>query len=178
MGKKFGPIMQMAFIVDSFEDSIEFWTRKMNVGPFVMLEGVELKDVYYKDSSADIDFSGAIAYTGSMQVELIKQYCDTPSIYNEYVNNEKGPLHHLCTLTDNIENDIRILESQGYTNLQGGKTQDNGKFAYLDTKEREGPILEIAQLSEAGLGFFDVMREASKNWDKKTAIMDLGEVRL
>ena len=178
MGKKFGPIMQMAFIVDSFEDSIEFWTRKMNVGPFVMLEGVELKDVYYKDSPADIDFSGAIAYTGSMQIELIKQYCDTPSIYNEYVNNEKGPLHHLCTLTDNIENDIRILESQGYTNLQGGKTQDNGKFAYLDTKEREGPILEIAQLSEAGLGFFDVMREAAKNWDKKTAIMDLGEVRL
>jgi hypothetical protein len=113
-----------------------------------------------------------------MQIELVNQHCDTPSIYNEYVNNEKGPLHHLCTLTDNIENDIRILESQGYTNLQGGKTQDNGKFAYLDTKEREGPILEIAQLSEAGLGFFDVMREASKNWDKKTAIMDLGEVRL
>ena len=30
-------------------------------------------------------------------------------------------------------------------------------------------MLEIAQLSE-GLGF-DVMHEASKNWDKKTPIM-------
>ena len=99
-------------------------------------------------------------------------------IYNEYVNNEKGPLHHLCTLTDDFENDVRILESQGYKNLQGGKTQDDGKFAYLDTNDREGPILEIAQLSEAGLGFFDIMLEASKSWDKKTAIMNLGEVRL
>ena len=172
MGKKFGPIMQMAFIVDSFEDSLEFWTRKMNVGPFVMLEGVELKDVYYKDSPADIDFSGAIAYTGSMQVELIKQYCDTPSIYNEYVNNEKGPLHHLAALTDDIENDIHILESQGYTNLQGGKTQDNGEFAYQHTKDKKDPIFELAQLSKSGLDFFDMMKDAAKNWDRKSAIIE------
>ena len=71
-----------------------------------------------------------------------------------------------------------ILESQGYKNQPGGKTHDDGKFAFLDTNDREGPILEIAQLSEAGLGFFDIMLEASKNWDKKTAVMNLGEVRL
>ena len=39
-------------------------------------------------------------------------------------------------------------------------------------------MLEIAQLSKAGLGFFDIMHEASKKWDKKTAVMNLGEVRL
>ena len=150
----------------------------MNIGPFFKLEHLNLKDVYYMDKPTELDFSVAIAYTGNMQIELVNQHCDTPSIYNEYVNNEKGSLHHLCTLTNDIENDIRILESQGYINLQGGKTQDDGKFAYLDTKEKEGPMLEIAQLSEAGLGFFDVMHEASKNWDKKTPIMDLGEVRL
>ena len=54
------------------------------------LEGIELIDQYYKGKPADLDFSGALSYTGSMQIELIKQHCDTPSIYNEYVNNEKG----------------------------------------------------------------------------------------
>ena len=166
MEKKFGPMMQMAFVVNDFEEPINFWTKKMNIGPFFKLEHLNVKDVYYMDKPTELDFSVAIAYTGNMQIELVNQHCDTPSIYNEYVNNEKGPLHHLCTLTNDIENDIRILESQGYINLQGGKTQDDGKFAYLDTKEKEGPILEIAQLSEAGLGFFDVMHEASKNWDK------------
>ena len=58
------------------------------------------------------------------------------------------------------------------------KRQDNGKFAYLNTEDRKGPMLEIAQLSKAGLGFFDIMHEASKKWDKKTAVMNLGEVRL
>ena len=178
MEKKFGNMMQMAFVVEDFDRPIEYWTKKMNIGPFFIIEGLELKDVYYNEKPANLDFSVAIAYTGSMQIELINQHCDTPSIYNEYVNNEKGPLHHLCALTDDIENDIRILVSQGFINLQGGKTQDNGKFAYLDTKEKDGPILELAQLSDAGLGFFDMMKEAAKNWDKKTAIMDAGNIIL
>ena len=178
MEKKFGPMMQMAFVVEDFDEPIEFWTKKMNIGPFFKLEHLNVKDLYYMDKPVNLDFSVAIAYTGNMQIELVNQHCDTPSIYNEYVQNEKGVLHHLCTLTDDIENDIKILESQGYINLQGGKTQDNGKFAYLHTKDKKDPIFELAQLSKAGLGFFDIMHEASKKWDKKTAVMNLGEVRL
>tara|TARA_B100000795_G_C22793887_1_gene438351 strand:- start:173 stop:706 length:534 start_codon:yes stop_codon:yes gene_type:complete len=172
MEKKFGPIMQMAFIVESFDESIKFWTEKMNVGPFIILDDIKLSDVYYKDKPANIDFSGAIAYTGGMQIELIKQHCDTPCIYNEYVNNLKGPLHHVAALTTDIENDIRILESQGYINLQGGKTEDNGKFVYLDTKERGEPMFELVQLSAAGLGFFDMMEQEAKNWDGKIATIE------
>lgn len=169
--------MQMAFIVESFDESIKFWTEKMNVGPFIILDDIKLSDVYYKDKPANIDFSGAIAYTGGMQIELIKQHCDTPCIYNEYVNNLKGPLHHVAALTTDIENDIRILESQGYINLQGGKTEDDGKFAYLDTKEREGPMIEIAQLSDASLRLFAMMKEASKNWDREAPVMNLGDLK-
>ena len=172
MEKKFGPIMQMGFIVEDMDIAIDFWTKKMNVGPFIKLEGIELIDQYYKGKPADLDFSGALSYSGSMQIELIKQHCDTPSLYNEYVNNEKGGLHHLCCLTQDIENDIRILESQGYINLQGGKTKDNGQFAYLDTPERERPIFELTQLSEGGLTFFAMIEEAAKNWDKKTTLME------
>ena len=113
-----------------------------------------------------------------MQIELIKQHCDTPSIYNEYVNHKKNTLHHLCTFTKNIENDIKILESQGYRNLQGGKTMDEGTFSYLDIDNNFSPILEIAQLSEGALGMFDMIKEASMNWDGKKPIMDLGEISI
>lgn len=172
MEKKFGPIVQMGFVVESLDEGIEFWTKKMNVGPFIKIEDVILMDQYYKGKPANLDFSGALSYTGSMQIELIAQHCDTPSIYNEYVNNEKGQLHHLCALTPDIENDTNILESQGYINLQGGKTQDNAKFAYFDTPEKERPIFELTQLSEGGIAFFALIEEAAKNWDKKTAFLE------
>ena len=172
MEKKFGQIMQMAFVVDDFDKAIEFWTKKMNVGPFLKIENVEFKELYYKGKATNLDFAGALSYTGNMQIELIKQYCDTPSIYTEYDNNKKGPLHHVCALTTDIKNDITVMESQGYTNLQGGKTQDNGKFAYLHTKDKKDPIFELAQLSKSGLDFFDMMKDAAKNWDRKSAIIE------
>lgn len=169
--KKFGPIMQMGFVVEDLDTAINFWTKKMNVGPFIKLEGIELYDQYYNHESINLDFSGALSYTGTMQIELIKQHCNTPSIYNEYVNNKKDTLHHLCALTNDIENDIKILESEGYKNLQGGRTQDNGKFAYLDTTEKGKPIFELTQLSEGGIQFFKTIEKASFNWDKKTTLL-------
>ena len=113
-----------------------------------------------------------------MQIEFIKQHCDTPSIYNEYVSNKKNILHHMCTFTKDIENDIKILESQGYKNIQGGKTMDEGTFSYLDIDSDFSPILEIAQLSDGANAMFEMIKNASKDWDGKNAIMDIGEISI
>ena len=75
-------------------------------------------------------------------------------------------------------NDIKILEGQGYKNLQGAKTLDDGTFSYLDIENNYGVILEIAQLSEGAVGMFDMIKEASINWDGKKSVMDLGEISI
>ena len=88
MEKFFGPMEQIGIVVDDFNDPINHWTKNLNVGPFIILEHLDLKDVYYKGNNANIDFSVALAYSGDIQIELIKQHCETPSIYNDYVKNE------------------------------------------------------------------------------------------
>ena len=177
MGKLYGPIMQMGFVVDNFEDPIKHWTEKLNVGPFFILEHLDLKDFHYRGNKSDIDFSVAITFSGDMQIELIKQHCDTPSIYNEFSEIKRGDLHHICRLTPDINNDIKILENQGYKNIQGGETEDGGiKFSYLDAQENYGSILELAELAEENLALTEAMKNASKNWDKKVSIMELEEI--
>jgi hypothetical protein len=177
MEKLYGPIMQMGFVVDNFEDPIKHWTEKLNVGPFFILEHLDLKDFHYRGNKSDIDFSVAISFSGDMQIELIKQHCDTPSIYNEFSEIKRGDLHHICRLTPDINNDIKILENQGYKNIQGGETEDGGiKFAYLDAQENYGSILELAELAEENLALTEAMKNASKNWDKKVSIMELEEI--
>ena len=177
MEKLYGPIMQMGFVVDNFEDPIKHWVEKLNVGPFFILEHLDLKDFHYRGSKSDIDFSVAISFSGDMQIELIKQHCDTPSIYNEYSNIKKGSLHHICRLTPNINNDIEMLESQGYQNIQSGETNDGGiKFAYLDIHENYGSILELAELSEENLVVTEAIKNASKNWDRKNSTIGIEEI--
>ena len=177
MEKLYGPIMQMGFVVDDFDGPIKHWTEKLNVGPFFILEHLDLKDFHYRGNKSNIDFSVAISFSGDMQIELIKQHCDTSSIYNEYSEIKRGDLHHICRLTPDINNDIKILENQGYKNIQGGETEDGGiKFAYLDAQENYGSILELAELAEENLVLTEAMKNASKNWDKKDSIMELEEI--
>ena len=178
MDKLFGPMEQIGIVVDNFEDPINHWTKNLKVGPFFILEHLELNDVYYNGNPSNIDFSVALAYSGDIQIELIKQHCETPSIYNDYVDNKKNSVHHFCTFTPNISDDLEILESQGYKNIQGGKTQDGGSFAYLDHENNYGAILEIAQLSEGGYAMFEMIKKASKDWDGENAIMDIGEISI
>ena len=180
MEKFFGPMEQMGFVVDNFDEPIKHWTEKLNIGPFFILEHLDLKDVYYYGKNGEeneIDFSVALAYSGNMQIELIKQHCDTPSIYNEYSNIKKGSLHHICRLTPNINNDIEMLESQGYQNIQAGETSDEGiKFAYLDIHENYGSILELAELAEENLAVTEAIKNASKNWDRKNSTIGIEEI--
>ena len=169
--------MQMGFVVDDFDGPIKHWTEKLNVGPFFILEHLDLKDFHYKGNKSNIDFSVAISFSGDMQIELIKQHCDTPSIYNEYSEIKRGDLHHICRLTPDINNDIKVLENQGYKNIQDGETEDGGiKFAYLDAQENYGSILELAELAEENLVLTEAMKNASKNWDKKASTMELEEI--
>ena len=177
MNKFFGPMEQVGIVVEDFNDPINHWTNNLNVGPFVILEHLDLKDVYYDANDTNIDFSVALAYSGDLQIELIKQHCDTPSIYNEYSNIKKGSLHHICRLTQNINNDIEMLESQGYQNIQAGETSDEGiKFAYLDIHENYGSILELAELAEENLAVTDAIKNASKNWDRKNSTIGIEEI--
>ena len=177
MEKLYGPIMQMGFVVDDFEEPIKHWTEKLNIGPFFILEHLDLKDFHYRGNKSDIDFSVAISFSGDMQIEFIKQHCDTLSIYNESSEIKRGELHHICRLTPDINNYIKILEDQGYKNIQGGETEDGGiKFAYLNAQENYGSILELAELAEENLTLTEAMKNASKNWDKKASIMELEEI--
>ena len=82
MEKKFGPMMQMAFVVDDFDAPIEFWTKKMNIGPFFKLEHLNVKDVYYMNKPTNLDFSVAIAYTGSMQIFHHPEFYHLADSYN------------------------------------------------------------------------------------------------
>ena len=110
MEKFFGPMEQIGIVVDDFNDPINHWTKNLNVGPFIILEHLDLKDVYYKGNNANIDFSVALAYSGDIQIELIKQHCETPSIYNDYVNNKKNT--ETKKELSSIHESIRLIQDE------------------------------------------------------------------
>lgn len=168
--KPFGPIMQIAYVVDDLEVAIEHWTTVIGVGPFLMLEGLHFTAAYYLDSPLNLKMSAAIAYSDGFQIELIKQHDDTPTIFTQ--RRSAQGVHHLAALTDDLDASLAYLEARGGRPLQGAQIPGGGRIAYVDVGGTTG-ILELAELTPSTLQLFEMIREAGQHWDGQQKIMTL-----
>ena len=166
-----GPVMQIAFVPKDFDAAVRYWTETMGVGPFFLMENIQLENMRYLGEPSECIFSIAIAYWGDMQIELIRQENDAPSIYR---GQEGGALHHTCVLTGNIEDARQIAEASGAKILVEGKVAPDGAVLYVDTGGGAGSIVEILQMSTGSEGLFAMIKGASVGWDGSEPLRKLG----
>ncbi len=166
-----GPVMQIAFVPTDFDAAIEHWTQMMGVGPFFLIENIALENMRYLGEPSDCIFTIALAYWGAIQVELIRQENDAPSIYRGC---EGGALHHTCVLTDDIETARGIAVTAGAKILVEAKVGDDGAVLYVDTGGGPGSIVEILQPASGSDALFAMIKDASVGWDGCNPVRKLG----
>ena len=166
-----GPVMQIAFVPVDFDAAIKHWTRVMGVGPFFLIENIALAEMRYLGEPSDCVFTIALAYWGEMQVELIRQENDAPSIYRGC---DDGALHHTCVLTDNIEQARHTAAESGATVLVEAKVGADGAVLYIDTGGGPGSIVEILQPASGSDVLFSMIKDASLDWDGSNPLRGLG----
>ncbi len=166
-----GPVMQIAFVPEDFDAAVRHWTQVMGVGPFFLLENIQLEDSRYLGAPNTCLFSIALAYWGDLQVELIRQENDAPSIYRGAAG--QG-LHHICLITDDIAAARAIAEAAGATLLVEGKVGADGAVIYVDTGGGPGSIVEVLQPATGMLDLFAMIRAAAQDWDGSEPLRRLG----
>lgn len=174
MSKRFGPIMQNGYVVRDIRAAIKHWTEVMGVGPFFVLDPVEFREGYYRGQRFDLDITVAIAYSGDYQIELIQQNNDVRSIYTDFLDKYEDGLHHVCVVVDDVDG---VIAANGLTDkiVQHGWTATGLRFAYVDTIQHGGTMLEVIEGMPAILEAFAAMKEAARTWDGKTPT--IGEFR-
>ena len=169
--KHIGPVMQIAFVPDDFDAALTHWTTVMGVGPFFLIENIQLEEMRYLGQPSDCVFTLALAYWGDMQIELIRQENDAPSIYRD---TKGGALHHTCIMTDDIAAAKAIALAAGCTLLVEAKVGDDGGVIYVDTGGGPGTIVEVLQPATGSGGLFTMIRDASIGWDGSDPVRRLG----
>ena len=82
----YGELRQVAYVVHDIERAMAYWSRAMGVGPWFYNEHVGVTEFsYYGKPSALPDLSIALANSGGVQVELIQQRNDAPSLYRDFL---------------------------------------------------------------------------------------------
>lgn len=168
-----GEVMQLAYVPADFDGALKFWTETMGAGPFFALDHVKLDDLKYKGAPAEIDFSMVLGYWGDLQIELIRQHNDAPSIYKAWRDEGREGLHHVCILVDDMEKARAVCAEAGASIAQEGKVQGGGEVIYVDTGGGPGTLVEILKPGPGSRGFFGMMREAARGWDGQNPVRRL-----
>ena len=169
-----GEVMQLAYVPADFDAALKFWIETMGAGPFFALDHVKLEDVKYKGAPADIDFSMVLGYWGDIQIELIRQHNDSPSIYKAWRDESREGPHHVCILVDDMAKARAAVRDAGASVAQEAKVPGGGEVIYVDTGGGPGTMVEILKSAPGGREFFAMMREAARNWDGKDPVRRLG----
>lgn len=166
MSRIFGPIMQNGFVVRDLEAAMRHWTGVLGVGPFFVLPRVAFADVTYRGRAVDIQMAVATAYSGDLQIELVQQLNDAPSVYREFLDAGREGLHHVGVATTDYVADLARIRAHGLAVAQGGSTAAGTGFAYFDSAgEFQGSMVELFEATPALMKFFAKVQAASRDWD-------------
>ena len=170
---RLGEIMQMAYVPADFERTLKFWTGTIGAGPFFAIDHVKLQGTHYRGSSIEIDFSMMLGYWGDMQIELIRQHNDSPSIFKAWRDQGREGLHHVCVLVDELAPARALCAQQGLVVEQEAIVPGGGEVIYIDVGGGPG-LVEVLKPAPGTRGFFQMMREAHRTWDGSQPVRRLG----
>lgn len=163
-----GDVMQLAFVPADFDAAVAFWTGTMGAGPFYLMEHINAENFRYQGQPGAIDFSAAIGYWGDIQIELIVQHDDKPSIFTSWRQQGLEGLHHVCIAVDDMAAARRVCAAAGATVMQEAQFRGgSAEVIYVDTHGGQGTMVEIWKGDDAGRAFFASLREMARGWDGK-----------
>jgi methylmalonyl-CoA/ethylmalonyl-CoA epimerase len=143
------------------------------VGPFFLLQNIQLGGMKYRGEPTDAVFSVAIGYWGDIQIELCRAENDAPSIYSgEYAVTDR--LHHVCIFVDSIVEARRACAEAGAEVIVEGKVGDSGEVIYVDAGSGPGHLIELLEPMVGSEGLFAMMREPARNWDGSEPLRTIG----
>ncbi len=138
---------QVGVVVRDIDKAAAFYER-LGIGPFVegpSAHALERK-IYGKDAP-DAEVKGKITQMGSVEFELLQPVSGS-SIQAEFLEKHGEGVIHLCAHTDDLDRDVEELTGRGFRVISSAVLADGGKFAYFDTREVGGLILELFQTGD------------------------------
>ncbi len=156
-------IMQNSWVVNDLRQAATDWIRQTGIGPFFLVEGIELEDQLHRGKPTDVKASFALAQAGDIQIELVCQHNDAPSAYRDTIAAGQQGFHHMALYCQHYDDDLEAYLQQGaevaFSGTSGGK-----RFCYLDTTASLGYMMELIEHSPAQTEFFQRIRAAAADW--------------
>jgi hypothetical protein len=155
---------QMGHVVDDILSAARRWSSTFGVGPFHVLPVVNQQLTHPDGEVRTLRIQVAVAQAGPVQIELIQQHCDTPSLYRDWSKNGTSAFHQVASVTNDYVAKLAHFEALGY---EVAAESLGGRFrvAYVDTVAAFGFYTEVVEHTPRFLEQLDAISRTCATWD-------------
>lgn len=154
---------QIGHVVDDVLAASAAWAATFGVGPFHVLPVVEQRADYGGDVRT-VRIQVAVAQAGPVQIELIQQHGDTPSIYSEWSRGGTSAFHQIATVT--YEYDAKLAHFAALGHPVAARSEGGGfRVAYIDTVAAFGFYTEVVEAPPNFLAHARAIADTCADWD-------------
>ena len=166
-----GPIRQIGYVVSDLERAMQSWVE-LGVGPWFVIRGLPMR-ARYRGAPCETTLSLALSNSGDLQVELIKQQDDAPSIFTEFVASRGPGYHQLAYWTARFNATMDAVAQAGWPVVWSGGEDFGVRFAYVEPPNSPATVVEISELTDATVAGSTFIRDAAASWDGSDPIREL-----
>lgn len=164
-----GPIRQVAYMVEDIDSSVDRWAQFAAVGPWTVYRNVTMVG-NYRGQPTQIVMDVGLSYRGDLQIELISPKSRSPSPYQDDAAKILVGMHHIAWMTDDLERDKSLARDRGLSIVFEAENPAS-KVAYFASDAEPGMLLEFMQTSQMLEEGFALGVAASRDWDGRKAIL-------
>ena len=162
-------IRQLGYVVSNLDEAIKYWVEVVGAGPFFIIKHCALREQIYRGQPCAVDVDIALGNSGDMQIELIYQHNDAPSIYNETNSAGHVGLHHFGIMPASFELAKASFVEKGCEEVFSC-TVSRAELAYFDTRKHVGHFTEVWENSNVFNDVAHLVEDAAKNWDGRNPL--------
>ena len=167
MSLYFGPVRQVGYVVHDIEKAMRHWVD-LGVGPWFYKEDVGTTEFRYHGKPSRLPkLSIALANSGDLQLELIQQRDDAPSLYLDSLSASGELAQHVAYWTADRFDEIgrqprRARLSSRATPAAWARAAASRTSS---TPSLPSAMVEISETTGGKGEYFDKIRRAAQTWD-------------
>ncbi|MGX9885550.1 VOC family protein [Streptomyces sp. NPDC002276] len=169
-----GAIRQIGYVVRDLDKAMESWIA-LGVGPWHVMRGLPL-DALHRGQPVKANVTLAVSNSGDVQIELIHQEDDTPSVYTEFLASGQEGYQQIAWWVDDLDTAVEAtVAATGWPIVWSSDDATSPiRYVYLESPTGPAPVVEIMERSAASDGFAEMVRAASADWDGSRPVRTLG----
>jgi hypothetical protein len=162
-----GNRMQLGFVVEDMDAALDMWHRTLDIGPFVVIENAICgRTVMHRGERSDMEVALGFGSIGDVQIELIQQLNDAPSIYSEFLASGREGLHHVGYWPDDFDRARKHLEQSGFSEVSCVLDASGGPVVmHFEAPASIGSMVELVPESTGRRDSFKRMQRLAQSWD-------------